>query len=192
MTTRAEQKGKRREEILYAALDLFIRRGYAATKIKDIAQAAGMSVGLLFHYFASKEELFIELIRLGTSAPIDMVGRLSKLPPLEFFEMCAKSTLAFATQSEFTAKMFVLMGSVYYNEGIPEAAREIAVTVDFYRSLVPVVEAGQKQGTIRPGNPLALSTAFWGALIRCISDYALNPGFPLPEAEWIVDIIRVK
>lgn len=43
MSSRAEQKEKRRQEILEAALDQFIRRGYAATKIKDITEAAGMS-----------------------------------------------------------------------------------------------------------------------------------------------------
>lgn len=55
MSTRDEQKEKRRKEILTAGLDLFIRKGYSATKIKDIAEHVGMSVGLLFHYFESKE-----------------------------------------------------------------------------------------------------------------------------------------
>ena len=60
MGTRDEQREKRRQEILEMALDLFIRKGYAATKISDIAQNVGMSVGLLFHYFDSKEKLYEE------------------------------------------------------------------------------------------------------------------------------------
>ena len=51
---RKEQKEKRRKEILAVGLDLFVRKGYAATKTQDISQEAGMSEGLLFHYFASK------------------------------------------------------------------------------------------------------------------------------------------
>lgn len=55
MGMREQQKEKRRKEILLAGLDLYIRRGYSATKIKDIADQVGMSTGLLFHYFETKK-----------------------------------------------------------------------------------------------------------------------------------------
>lgn len=51
---RKEQKEQRKNQIIAVALDLFVKRGYMATKISDIAKAANMSVGLLFHYFASQ------------------------------------------------------------------------------------------------------------------------------------------
>jgi AcrR family transcriptional regulator len=68
LETRKEQKEKRRQEILCAALELFVSRGYAATKITDIAAQANMSTGLMFHYFESKEKLYEELIRMGVEA----------------------------------------------------------------------------------------------------------------------------
>ena len=49
MSTRSEQKEKTRQDILAAGLDLFISKGYRATKISDIAKDAGISVGLIFH-----------------------------------------------------------------------------------------------------------------------------------------------
>lgn len=192
MTTRAEQKQQRYQDILETALDQFIRKGYAETRIKDIAAAAGMSVGLLFHYFESKEALYIELIKLGISAPRTMADSLAQVAPLEFFEMAAQYTLKYAAESPFTAKMFVLMGHAYYNEGIPEAAQELAHTTNFYQEMIPFIQAGQVQGTIRQGNPLALSTTFWTALQGAIEAYALNPELSLPEPEWLVDIIREK
>lgn len=192
MTTRSEQKEKRKWEILYAALDLFIRRGYSATKIKDIADAVPMSVGLLFHYFESKEALYTELVRLGTSGPTEMVQGIGRLSPLEFFSACARQTLAFASESSFTAKMFVLMGSVYHSEDIPEQARSMANGIDFYHMLAPLVKQGQADGTIRQGDPLALCTAFWTALQGAIAAHALNPELPLPEPEWIIAIIRAN
>ncbi len=192
MTARSEQKEKRREEILSAALDQFIRKGYTATRITDIAKAAGMSTGLMFHYYESKEQLYTELIRLGVSAPNNMIGGLKALEPLAFFTSCAEMVLKFATASEFTAKMFVLMNSAYYSESTPPEAREIAMDINFYSSLAPVIEAGQAQGSIRAGDPVALCTTFWCALQGSIQTYALNPSSPLPEAEWIVDIIRAK
>ena len=51
MDTRKEKKERSRQEILYAALELFVTKGYAATKITDIAKSANMSRGLMFHYF---------------------------------------------------------------------------------------------------------------------------------------------
>ena len=65
MGIRQEQKEQRRQEILYAALNLFVTKGYAATTITDIAESVSMSVGLLFHYFESKEKLYEELVRMG-------------------------------------------------------------------------------------------------------------------------------
>ncbi len=54
MSIRDEQKEQRRQLIMDKAIELFAKKGYADTKIGDIAQAADMSVGLMFHYFESK------------------------------------------------------------------------------------------------------------------------------------------
>lgn len=190
--SRAEQKKQRRELILTAGLDQFIRRGYSATKIKDIAAAADMSVGLLFHYFDSKEALFTELISLGVTAPQEMLKGFGQMEPLAFFELCARQTLQFAAASSFMAKMFVLMSNAYYSEGIPEQAKTLANGAHIYHDMIPIIEAGQKNGSIRTGNPLSLSIAFWSAIQGSIQLYALNPEFPLPDPECFVAMLRAE
>ncbi len=55
-------RDERHDQILQAAAHVFARKGLAATKITDIAAAAGVSHGLMYHYFASKEEIFRQLI----------------------------------------------------------------------------------------------------------------------------------
>lgn len=192
MQSRKEQKEHRYEEILTAGLDLFIRKGYAATKIKDIADAAQMSVGLLFHYFDSKESLYTELIRLGVRGPKQMLEAIQDVAPLSFFEQCAEQTLLYAKQSSFTANMFLLMSNAFHNEGIPEKAKELASDINFYIETAPMIIKGQQEGTIRQGDPLSLSTTFWTSLQGIISAYAINAQLQLPDAEWIVDIIRAK
>lgn len=192
MKNRKEQKEERYKEILNVALDLFIRKGYAATKVKDIAEAANMSVGLLFHYFESKECLYIELIKLGTEGPRQMIAEIKDVEPVLFFESCAGKTLEYAKKSIFTAKMFILMSNAFYNEGIPEKAKELARGINFYEDTMPVIIRGQQSGTIRNGDPLSLSTTFWTALQGVIQNYALSEKLELPDAEWIVDIIREK
>ncbi len=56
-----EKKKQRQTDILKTALKLFSQKGYYATSIDDITREAGISKGLIYNYFKSKEEIFFEL-----------------------------------------------------------------------------------------------------------------------------------
>ena len=62
-STRQRRKDARPQELLDAALDLFVERGFAATRSEDVAVRAGVSKGTLYLYYPSKEELLKEVIR---------------------------------------------------------------------------------------------------------------------------------
>jgi AcrR family transcriptional regulator len=57
------RKEARPQELLAAALDLFVERGYASTRLEDVARRAGVSKGTLYLYYANKEELFKAVVR---------------------------------------------------------------------------------------------------------------------------------
>ena len=57
------RKDARPQELLAAALDLFVERGFAATRLDDVAARAGVSKGTLYLYFTNKEELFKAVVR---------------------------------------------------------------------------------------------------------------------------------
>lgn len=59
----SRRKEARPQELLDAALDSFVERGYAATRLDDVAARAGVSKGTLYLYFTNKEELFKAVIR---------------------------------------------------------------------------------------------------------------------------------
>ena len=59
----ARRKNERPQELLAAALDLFVERGFAATRLDDVAALAGVSKGTLYLYFENKEELFKAVVR---------------------------------------------------------------------------------------------------------------------------------
>ena len=189
MTIRDEQKERRREEILRAGLELFVRRGYTATKIKDIADAVGMSVGLLFHYFSSKEELYCTLVGYGVSTPMSAVAPAGE-EPLAFFSRAAREVLGYAKQDAFTADMFVFMNQALLSEDVPQSAKKLLAGFDVYTPTAEIIRAGQENGTIRAGDPLALAEAFWCAISGIAQMIACYPGLPLPESEWVVDILR--
>jgi len=60
---RTRRKQARPGELLEAALDLFVEKGFAATRSEEVAARAGVSKGTLFLYFPSKEELFKAVVR---------------------------------------------------------------------------------------------------------------------------------
>ncbi len=62
---RERRKASRPNELIAAALELFVERGFAATRLEDIAVRAGVSKGTLYLYFAGKDELFKAVVRGG-------------------------------------------------------------------------------------------------------------------------------
>lgn len=60
---RQRRKETRPQELLDAALSLFVEKGFAATRSEEVARAAGVSKGTLYLYYPSKEELFKAVVR---------------------------------------------------------------------------------------------------------------------------------
>jgi TetR/AcrR family transcriptional regulator len=60
---RQRRKAARPQELLDAALTLFVEKGFAATRAEEVARLAGVSKGTLYLYYPSKEELFKAVVR---------------------------------------------------------------------------------------------------------------------------------
>jgi AcrR family transcriptional regulator len=75
---RAEKSSARRDAILAAAFDEFSARGFAATRIDDVARRADVAKGTIYLYFRDKEALFQELVR---AMLVPLVAALEAPPP---------------------------------------------------------------------------------------------------------------
>jgi AcrR family transcriptional regulator len=69
-TPRQRRKETRPQELLDAALQLFVEKGFAAARAEEVARAAGVSKGTLYLYYPSKEELFKAVVRQNLSSLI--------------------------------------------------------------------------------------------------------------------------
>src|SRR6185312_11525800 len=69
---RTARAAERRAAIIEAAMDEFIARGYAATRLDDVAKRAGVAKGTIYLHFKDKESMFEELIR---TAIVPLIGR---------------------------------------------------------------------------------------------------------------------
>ncbi|WP_245427964.1 TetR/AcrR family transcriptional regulator [Bradyrhizobium sp. MOS003] len=77
-SNRATRAQERRAAIVDAAMEEFIARGFAATRLDDIAKRAGVAKGTIYLHFKDKESMFEELVRIVI---VPVVARLTALPP---------------------------------------------------------------------------------------------------------------
>jgi len=189
---RQAQLKKRRLTILSAGLDVFVQKGYADTKVQDIARAANMDAQAVLHHFESKEKLYEELVKIGKSLR-GTTFKDMETEPLQYFRNVAAEMFRQIEKYPFFLKMVLFMPQVLSNEKNSESAGKI-LEIEIFARFKEKIEQGQLNGTIKEGDPYALLIAFMGAIhgIAMLSTLYSDNHFkvPLPDGEWIVDIIK--
>lgn len=156
-----EQGRERKRQLVEAAVVLFTERGYAATRISDICEAAGVAKGLFYWYFPTKRELFIELVRTmrrrlrqAQAASMDPSS-----DPLERIRQGAVASIGFIAQH---ASYFAL---VDVERSEPELAETLREGSDVYlRDVVELVREAQSTGRIPDTDPVLLAVGVVGAV----------------------------
>lgn len=156
---------KRKEKIQIEALKQFAAKGLFATRIMDIAEGAGMAQGLLYHYYPSKDAIFIDLI----NDALDKTNEASK--HVRDMNASAKEKILFSLCELFktieTSERFRqtcrLIAQAVNTTAIPlEAQNLIKEKMDIpYRIIEEVMEQGQREGSIVDGDPYELAILFW-------------------------------
>ena len=188
---REKQRFERREQILACALDMIISRGFGAMKIRDIADRLHISTGLFFNYFASKEQVYEELVKIGLSGPTGVLALNTRdISPIELFERMTAVIFDAIGADAFTGKMFLLMAGAMRYDTVPGGVKNLLKGFDYVTPLMEVVRAGQALGQIKQGDARALIAAYWGAVQGIAESCAMDNSIPLPESGWIVDIVR--
>ena len=187
--TREEQAQKRRQEILLASLDLFIAKGYHGTSTRQISQKVGISSGLLFHYFADKDALYCELIKIAAQRMQFSIAVGEENPDAYLCQMVSK-VFSLLVVDAFFAKLFVFIHQGQYTEGIPEEGQKMLTAGNLVKVCSKIILKGQEMGQFRAGDAGLLATTFLCAINGIAQEKVRVPKQELPEAEWIMDIVR--
>lgn len=150
-----------REKILAAALEVFSRDGYSAARLEDIAEAAEVTRGAIYHHFGSKEELYIALVK-ERSAGINKLAEevLSQEgTAVEVIRRFLLSLIGYLHENEeYRALLELATSKVELTEGLKSLTDE---TIQGRRQLAAFFEdllaQGVKDGTVRPDLPVALA-----------------------------------
>lgn len=108
-----------KNKILTAALDEFASRGFAGTRVDQIAQVAGVNKAMIYYYFASKEELFNELIRLEMEQLKQELGEVLSERDFNSLEDMTQATRELLEYVESKKKLLrVLMSGAILQEAL--------------------------------------------------------------------------
>ena len=158
-------KDERREDILTASRAVFARKGLAAAKMSDIAAAAGLSYGLVYHYFDSKEAIFAEIVKTAVEETLSFASSLdfSGTTPLEKLRAFCEYKIQ---RLQNRPEMHLIITQAFATDTIPE---EALTSVKQYGSKVSElvrswIQEGQKERQIIAGDPVELDMALFCAL----------------------------
>jgi AcrR family transcriptional regulator len=190
MGNRVEQVAKQRENLLNTSLELFVTNGYHGTTVRDIAKKTGISVGLFFHYFPTKQDILEELLKQseeGVSKIKELLA--SEDEPISVFSGIAKAVLESFTEKN-TKYLFLLENQVMTQKSIPFNMKTLKNSNLMINASVPLIIEGQKNNSIKNGDPLTMSLVFWGAIQGIAETFFWHPKAAAPDHNCIVDILR--
>ena len=178
VVVRAERQADRRRQILDAAVKVFARSGFHTSRVGDIAEEAGVAYGLVYHYFASKEELLETIFRDTWRQMLERVREVeaSGLPAGE--QVRQVTALLLRTWRRDPDLVRVLVREVTRS---PHVQREIVEITHAMSALEGIIRRGQEAGEFRPDLDARLgAVVFYGALDEVLTGWVLGQ---LPDGD---------
>ena len=195
MATQEQRRRATREAITEAAKRLFGERGFAATTVDDVAAAAGVAKGAVYHHFAAKEQLFEAVFNQASEAVLEEVDRAAGA------EKDALSAVARGTRAYFAACARPATGQIVLHDGPAVLGWERWREIDkshFGGRLVLALNRAMDDGLIarQPIEPLSrlLLGALTEAAVACSGNRNLQfEGAAYADAfEKLLDALRLK
>ena len=157
----------RPREICAAALDVFAEKGFAAARLDEIAQRAGVSKGTLYLYFKDKADLFRAVIRDTVAPNIDLVRTMiegADLPFPDVIRMFLPRFAALTSQARVGAVAKMVIGE---SRNFPELAKvwHDEVVSKALGLIGGLIERGQARGEVRAGDPRLLTFTLMGPMV---------------------------
>jgi AcrR family transcriptional regulator len=192
------RKDARPEEITAAALDLFAERGYAATRLEDVAGRAGVSKGTVYLYFANKEDLFKAVVREGIVSPLKEMRSIVEQFEGTTFELLRLLIMGWWERVGSTRLSAIPKVMISEARNFPEIARFYVdeVVGPGLETLGAIMRRGAARGEVRAIDPQVagnlifaplLMIALWRNSLAACTSAQIDP-LPLIEAH--IEMLR--
>jgi AcrR family transcriptional regulator len=159
-----EMRTRALERITAAAYAVFCDYGYHGATMKQITKATGLSYGLVYHYFPSKEQLFLHVVDIALDKSISALECGLDTPGTAWERLSNLSAhlLKSALDAE-SAKYYVIMQqAITQGRSIPGLLDQIERrSATHYEAILPVIIQAQQSGDAAQDDPVALAAAYF-------------------------------
>jgi AcrR family transcriptional regulator len=200
MTPRTEEQNEhvreqQQENIRDAAARLFARRGLMATRVADIAAEAGVSTGLVHHYFGTKNHLFSELVE-GVLANAPLVTATASSMDATPGQRVRHVVETMLLGVRYAPHLYMLVVQAQSSEGVPEdlRARVAQVGEEGNAGIVRLISEAQVSGEVRTGDPTALAHHL-GAFVQGLAiavTFAGGATDEFPDADIVLGMLGMR
>ncbi len=156
-----EQGRERKQQLIDAAMVLFAEGGYAATRISDICERAGVAKGLFYWYFPTKLDLFSELVR-SMRLRLRRAQAAATTPDADPIERVRQGTAASVAFMAEHATYFTLVDVERSDPTIDDALRTGSEV--YLDDVTALISAAQRSGQIPDRDPRLLALGVLGAV----------------------------
>lgn len=164
-----------RDRILSAAVDVFARKGYHGTGVEDIVQASGTSKGAFYHYFPSKQQIFVTLmddlvavVEQGVESAISTEqGALAKV------EAALRVVIETAAAQRDLAKILLVEA---VGLGPEFEQKRLEIHNRFAGLIRRHLDRAIEEGSLPPQDTALVSQAWIGAINEIISQWLVSGG----------------
>jgi len=189
-TGKIEPDAGARQRLLAAALALFNEKGYAATSVRELVAAAGVTKPVLYYYFGNKEGIYLELMQSSSGTFESLVARIVSLDGSAQERIIHFCSDLFDISVQRLA-LVRLMYAIYYGppQGAPPLDLE-AYFVGMMELIQRLVRAGIAGGELKEGSAEDVARAIIAILTSAINDQ-LCPRESRLDREGMVRMLRL-
>jgi len=155
-----------RNKIHSAGIKLFAKKGFAATSVKDIAEEAGISIGLIYRHYKKKEDLFNELVTYAAGG-LDRIAKMfqSDDSPVELIQHFTLEILNDLDKDDEYAHFHMLMNqSSTIEDPSPQIKHLNNQSEAMLHQTARLIEKGQKRGQFKQGNAMEMAYFYFASI----------------------------
>ncbi|MFF8831868.1 TetR/AcrR family transcriptional regulator [Streptomyces sp. NPDC015131] len=172
----------RRDMILRAAVRVFARQGFAATRVDDVAKEAGVAKGSVYLYFDSRDALLSAAFEAygAASRAVIQLARTGTGDALERIASLVRSVVGMVSAEPELARILVDLWAAG-RQGDASAVDIAAVYRDHRAVIAELLAEAEAQGVLRAGVGEGHAAVVVGAIEGCLVQWIVDPALPITE-----------
>ncbi|MCR8843612.1 TetR/AcrR family transcriptional regulator [Paenibacillus sp. SC116] len=162
-----QMRNATKEKIQEAAMQLFVQKGFGSTNVQDIADTAGISIGLLYRHYKSKDKLFNELVDFALAGMRHKIEYFqSDVAPQQALEQFVHEIYNDMMTGEQFANLLILMQQSFLAGGGATVNHDEVSRVSdhLFRATAMLIKKGQELGKFRSGDPHEMVLLFYSSI----------------------------